>query len=207
MLIIGIAGGTGSGKTTVVRRIMERIDRNQVVIIPQDNYYRDQSHLSVEERHALNFDHPSAIEFELLVEHLKNLRKGENIDLPHYSYLTCTRAEEKTVIEPKKVIIVEGMMTLVNKEVVDMLDVKVFVDAEPDDRLIRCIQRDIEERGRDFSMVVDRYYKTVKPMHRRFIEPSKKKADLLIPHGGENTVAIDLVVARIEVELIKVPKK
>ncbi len=203
MLIIGIAGGTGSGKTTVVRRIVERIDQSQVVIIPQDNYYKDQSHLSIEQRQALNFDHPSAIEFELLVTHLKALKKGENINLPQYSYLTCTRSEDSIPIEPKKVVIVEGMMTLVNDGLVDMLDVKVFVDAEPDDRLIRCIQRDIEERGRNFSTVVDRYYKTVKPMHRLFIEPSKKKADLLIPHGGENTVAIDLVVARIEVELLK----
>jgi len=203
MLIIGIAGGTGSGKTTVVRRIMERIDQSQVVIIPQDNYYRDQSHLTLKQRQALNFDHPSAIEFELLVTHLKALRKGETIPLPQYSYLTCTRSNESVPILPKKVIIVEGMMTLVNEDLVDMLDIKVFVDAEPDDRLVRCIRRDIEERGRDFSMVVNRYYKTVKPMHRLFIEPSKKKADLLIPHGGENTVAIELVVARIEVELLK----
>ena len=203
MLLMGIAGGTGSGKSTFVRRIFENLKSNDFVIIPQDNYYRDQSHLTFEQRQKLNFDHPSSIEFDLLIEHIKLLKAGKSFELPHYSHITCTREKETTTIHPNKVVVIEGIMVLVIQELVDLMDMKFYVDADDDDRFIRCVKRDIEERARTFESVVDRYYKTVKPMHLKFIEPSKKTADLIIPHGGENKVAIDLIASRIKVELLK----
>ena len=202
MLIIGIAGGTGSGKTTVVRKILERLPEGEVVILPQDSYYRDSGHLPLEERLEINFDHPDSIEFELLVKHLKELKKGKTIDQPIYSYLTCTRAAETIPIHPCHVIIIEGILVLSNAELRKMIDLKVFVDADADDRLIRVINRDIEERGRSVNKVMERYECTVKPMHLQFIEPSKRFADLIIPQGGNNHIAIDILTKYIENKLI-----
>jgi len=198
MLIIGIAGGTGSGKSTVVRKILERLPQGEVVILPQDSYYRDSGHLPLEERLEINFDHPDSIEFELLVKHLKELKKGKNIEQPIYSYLTCTRAIETIPIQPCHVIIIEGILVLTNPDLRKMMDLKVFVDADADDRLIRVINRDIEERGRSVNKVMERYESTVKPMHLQFIEPSKRFADLIIPQGGNNHIAIDILTKYIE---------
>jgi len=207
MLIIGIAGGTGSGKTTVVRKILERLPQGEVVILPQDSYYRDSSHLPLEKRLEINFDHPDSIEFELLVKHLKELKKGKTIEQPIYSYLTCTRAVETIPIKPCHVIIVEGILVLSNPELRKIMDLKVFVDADADDRLIRVINRDIIERGRSVNKVMERYECTVKPMHLQFIEPSKRFADLIIPQGGNNHIAIDILTKYIENNLEKELKK
>jgi len=201
MLIVGIAGGTGSGKTTVVKKIIQNFPPNEVVVLSQDSYYRDNKHLPLEERQQINFDHPNSIEFELLVEHLKQLQEGKSINQPIYSYLTCLRSEESVRVEPKKVIIVEGILILTNKELRDLFDIKVFVFADADDRLIRVINRDTVERGRDVKTVLERYLKSVKPMHEQFIEPSKTYADLIIPEGGQNTVAIQVVASIIEKNL------
>ena len=195
MLIVGIAGGTGAGKSTVVRKIMERLPKNQVAVIPQDNYYKDKSHLTLEERRKLNFDHPDSIEFSLLIEQLKSLKKGEEIGVPLYSYLTCQRSDESIRIKPTKVVIVEGILIMSQPALRNCLDIKVFVDADADDRLIRCINRDILERGRNMREVLDRYETTVKPMHEQFIEPTKAFADIIIPNDKYNTVAIDVVRA------------
>jgi uridine kinase len=203
MLIIGIAGGTGSGKTTVVRKILERLPMGEVVILPQDSYYRDSSHLPLEKRLEINFDHPDSIEFELLVKHLKELKEGKTIQQPVYSYLTCTRSNETIPIKPCNVIIVEGILVLTNPELRKMMDLKVFVDADADDRLIRVINRDIIERGRSLNKVMERYECTVKPMHLQFIEPSKRFADLIIPQGGNNHIAIDILTKYIENNLEK----
>ena len=203
MLIIGIAGGTGSGKTTVVRKILERLPMGEVVILPQDSYYRDSSNLPLEKRLEINFDHPDSIEFELLVKHLKELKEGKTIEQPIYSYLTCTRSNETIPIKPCNVIIVEGILVLSNPELRKMMDLKVFVDADADDRLIRVINRDIIERGRSLNKVMERYECTVKPMHLQFIEPSKRFADLIIPQGGNNHIAIDIITKYIENNLEK----
>ena len=193
MLIIGIAGGTGSGKTTVVRKIIQSLPEGEVTIIPQDSYYRDNSDLPLEERLKLNFDEPAAIEFELLVNQLKDLKAGKPVEQPIYSYLTCTRSKETIPIQPRDVIIVEGILILCDEELRNMMDMKVFVDADADDRLIRVINRDIIERGRTVEMVIDRYEKVLKPMHLQHIEPTKRYADLIIPQGGNNLVAIDIL--------------
>lgn len=203
MLIIGIAGGTGSGKTTVVRKIVERLPAGEVVLLPQDSYYKDSSHLPLEERLEINFDHPDSIEFELLTKHLKELRKGHSVEQPIYSYLTCTRADETITVNPRDVVIVEGILVLCNPELRKMMDLKVFVDADPDDRLIRVINRDIVERGRSVNKVMERYEQTVKPMHQQFIEPTKRYADLIIPQGGNNHIAIDILTKYIENNLNK----
>lgn len=193
MLIIGIAGGTGSGKTTVVRKIIQSLPEGEVTVIPQDSYYRDNSNLPLEERLKLNFDEPAAIEFELLVNQLKDLKAGKPVEQPIYSYLTCTRSKETIPIQPRDVIIVEGILILCDEELRNMMDMKVFVDADADDRLIRVINRDIVERGRTVEMVIDRYEKVLKPMHLQHIEPTKRYADLIIPQGGNNLVAIDIL--------------
>lgn len=199
MLIIGIAGGTGSGKTTVVKEITKLLSNNQVVVIPQDSYYKDNSHLPLEERLELNFDHPESIDFKLLVKHLRELRSGKSIDQPVYSYLTCSRSKTETVkVDPAQVIIVEGILIFTCLELRNCMDIKVFVDADADDRLCRVITRDCLERGRTVDKVLDRYEKTVKPMHLQFIEPSKRYADIIIPQGGHNQVAIDILLASIE---------
>ena len=201
MLIIGIAGGTGSGKTTVVRKVLERLPKDEVVILPQDSYYKDSSHLPMEERLEINFDHPDSIEWELLIKHLKELKKGHTVNQPIYSYLTCSRAEETIPVKPCEVIIVEGILILCNTELRKLLDLKVFVDADADDRLIRVINRDIVERGRSVNKVMERYELTVKPMHVQFIEPSKRFADLIVPQGGDNHIAIDILTNYIEKNL------
>lgn len=203
MLIVGIAGGTGSGKTTVVKKIIERLPPDEVAVISQDSYYRDNSDMPEEERKKLNFDHPNAIEFELLIEHLKKLKNGESIHQPVYSYITSTRSSETILVKPKDVIIVEGILIFTNKELRDLFDMKVFVFADADDRLVRVIRRDIVERGRTVEEVLDRYTETVKPMHEQFIEPTKKYADLIVPEGGNNNVAIDVLVSIIEKNLRK----
>ena len=198
MLVVGIAGGTGSGKTTVVNRIVNLLPKGEVVVIPQDSYYYDNSHLPLEERQEINFDHPESIEFDLLVEHVKKLKEGGAIEQPIYSYLTCTRAKETIPIEPRHVIIIEGILVLTNPELRDLMDVKVFVDADPDDRLSRVILRDIVERGRSVNKVLERYDKTVKPMYLQFIEPSKRYADIIVPQGGNNLVAINILTTLLE---------
>lgn len=203
MLIIGIAGGTGSGKTTVVRKILEQLPESEVSILPQDSYYRDSSHLPLEERLEINFDHPDSIEFELLVKHLKELKKGRDIEQPVYSYLTCTRSAETVKVKPCQVVIVEGILVLTNAELRKLMDIKVFVDADADDRLIRVINRDIIERGRSVNKVMERYELTVKPMHLQFIEPTKRFADIIVPQGGNNHIAIDILTHYIEKNLNK----
>ena len=194
MLIVGIAGGTGSGKTTVVRKIVERLPDGEVVVIPQDAYYKDNSDVGLEQRQEINFDHPRSLEFSLLVDHLKKLKKGESINQPIYSYITCTRSEETISVFPRHVIIVEGILILTHKQLRNLFDIKVYVDADADDRLGRVIGRDIIERDRSVSKVLERYEKTVKPMHLQFVEPSKRYADLIIPQGGDNLVAINILV-------------
>lgn len=201
MLIIGIAGGTGSGKTTVVRKIIESLDPDEVVLLPQDSYYRDSSHVPVEERQNINFDHPDAFEWSLLSKHVTMLKEGMSIEQPTYSYLTCTRQPETTHIEPRDVIIIEGILALCDKKLRNLMDIKVFVDADSDERLIRVIQRDIQERGRTAEAVMERYTRILKPMHQQFIEPCKRYADLIIPEGGNNKIAIDILTNYIKKHL------
>lgn len=203
MLIIGIAGGTGSGKTTVVNKIISSPPQGEVAVLPQDSYYNDSSHLPMEERKKINFDEPAAIEWPLLVKHLKMLKEGQSIEMPTYSYITCTRQAETVRVEPRDVVIVEGILVLGEPELRDMMDVKVYVDADPDDRLIRVISRDCMERGRTPMMVIERYEKVLKPMHNRYIEPSKRYADLIVPQGGNNIVAIQLLTDYIKSQLNK----
>ena len=183
MLIIGIAGGTGSGKTTVVRKIIESLPAGQTAVIPQDSYYWDSSHIPVEERQNINFDEPAAIDFDLLVKHLKELKAGHSIEQPIYSFLTCTRSNETITVEPRDIVIVEGILILCNEELRNMMDMKVFVDADADDRLIRVINRE----------VIERYERVLKPMHLQHIEPTKRYADIIIPQGGHNSVAIEIM--------------
>ena len=197
MLIIGIAGGTGSGKTTVVSRIVESLPAGAVVVLPQDSYYKDSSHIALAERQKINFDHPDAFDWPLLSEQLSMLRQGLSIEQPTYSYLTSTRQRETIHIEPSEVIIVEGLLTLCDPALRRLMDLKIFVDADPDDRLIRVIQRDIVERGRTVEMVMERYIQVLKPMHLEFIEPTKRYADLIIPEGGHNQRAIDILTSYI----------
>jgi uridine kinase len=203
MLIVGIAGGTGSGKTTVVRKISEVFPNGEVIVIPQDSYYKDNKGISIEERQKINFDHPDSVEFPLLIEHLRELKKGNAVEMPLYSYLTCLRAEETVTIKPSRVVVVEGILILTDPGLRNMFDIKVFVDADADDRLGRVIQRDIIERGRTLLKVLERYHDTVKPSHLQFIEPSKRYADIIIPGGGENQVGIEVLISIIEKHLLK----
>lgn len=203
MLIIGIAGGTGSGKTTVVNKIINSLPAGEVAVLPQDSYYKDSSHIPVEERSKINFDEPAAIEWLLLVEQLQQLRQGKAIEVPTYSYLTCTRQAETIHVEPREVVIVEGILVLNDPVLRQMMDVKVFVDADADERLIRVIARDCVERGRTPLMVLNRYQEVLKPMHEMYIEPSKRFADLIVPQGGNNIVAINLLTDYIEARLRK----
>jgi len=203
MLIVGIAGGTGSGKTTVVNKVIEEFHNDQVIVLPQDAYYKDNSHISLEERQKINFDHPDSVEFSLLIDHLKKLKRGIPVNMPVYSYLTCIRAEETIPIKPARVVLVEGILILTDSGLRDMLDIKVFVDADADDRLGRVITRDIVERGRSVLKVLERYHETVKPSHLQFIEPSKRYADVIIPGGGENQVGIEVLITIIRQHLLK----
>lgn len=204
MLIVGIAGGTGSGKTTVVNKLLYMFPNGgEVIVIPQDAYYRDNGHISPEERQKINFDHPDSLEFSLLIDHLEQLKKGNAVEMPVYSYLTCLRSEETITVKPATVVIVEGILILADEGLRKMFDIKVFVDADADDRLGRVIQRDIAERGRSLQMVLERYHDTVKPSHLQFIEPSKRYADIIIPRGGENEVGIEVLVSIIEKHLNK----
>ena len=201
MLIIGIAGGSGSGKTTVVKAITEQLKEN-VVVIPQDAYYKDLSHYTAQQKRDHNFDHPDSIDFELLCQHLKELKEGKTVEQPVYSYITCARSTEETVtVKPSDVIIVEGILIFTCKELIDQMDIKLFVDADDDDRLMRVMSRDIVERGKTVDWVIERYTRTVKPMYLQFIEPSKRYADIIIPQGGHNKVAIEVISATIEKSL------
>lgn len=193
MLIIGIAGGTGSGKTTVVRKILDTLPEDIVAVIPQDSYYNDQSHLALDVRKKTNFDHPDAFEWPLLAHHIEELRNGHAIEQPTYSYLTCTRLAETVHVEPHDVIIVEGIMALYDKKMRDLMDLKIFVDAGPDERLLRVIERDIAERGHPLEMLIGKYRNVLKPMHDEFIEPTKQYADIIIPNGGENARAVSMM--------------
>jgi uridine kinase len=193
MLIIGITGGTGSGKTTVVNQIVNQLPEDQVGVISQDSYYKDTSDLSFEQRTQINFDHPKSIDFDLLVTHLKQLKKGETIPQPVYSFKEHNRTKKIIYTEPKQVMIVEGILIFAHPDIREMFDIKIYVHADSDERLIRRLKRDISERGRDLEEVLNRYQNTLKPMHQQFIEPAKEFADLIIPNNRYNTVAIDVV--------------
>lgn len=207
MLVIGIAGGSGSGKTTVVRTITQSLS-GRVVVIPQDSYYKDSSHLPIEERQKINFDHPDAIDWKLLCQQIRELKQGRTVEQPVYSYITCSRSATETVtVEPADVIIVEGILIFTHKELRDQMNIKVFVDADDDDRLMRILVRDIAERGRTIETAIEHYTETVKPMHLQFIEPSKRYADIIVPQGGHNRVAIDVIAATIEKAMTKIKKK
>lgn len=196
-IIIGIAGGTGSGKTTVSSRIADVVGSERIVVIPQDMYYRDQSHLPMEERAKINYDHPSAFDTPLLVEHLKTLKSGRPIDRPTYDFVTHTRSNRTVRVEPRDVIIVEGILVLHYPELRELMDIKIYVDTPDDIRFIRRLQRDTRERGRTIESVIEQYLSTVRPMHMEFVEPSKQFADVIIPEGGYNQIAIEMVVSTI----------
>ncbi len=195
--VIGIAGGTGSGKTTVVKKIISSFPDDRVIMLPQDAYYKDQGNISLDERKLVNYDHPSAFDNELLKEHIKQLSLGHSVDLPVYSYITYTRQKESIHIEPGEIIIVEGILVLEDPILRDLLDIKIFVDAPADVRFIRRLKRDIMERGRSVDSVIDQYMNVVRPMHMQFVEPSKWYADIIVPEGGQNEVAIDLITTKI----------
>jgi uridine kinase len=203
MIIIGIAGGTGSGKTTVVNKIMHIIPDDQVAVLGQDSYYKDNKTLSFEERQKINYDHPRSIDFDLLIQHIKDLKAGKSIHQPVYSYITHTRTEDFVVVHPKNVIIVEGILVFTNEELRNLCDIKIFVHADADERLIRRIKRDIHERGRTVEEVLNRYETMLKPMHNQFIEPSMQYADIIVPLGGDNHVAIDVLASMIKDKLRK----
>lgn len=193
MLIIGIAGGTGCGKTTVVNQILNELPEGEVGVISQDSYYKDTTHLSFDERVKINFDHPRSIDFELLEQHLKELRAGNAINQPVYSFIKHNRTGDVIVTKPRKVMIVEGILILSHPEIREHFDIKIFVHADSDERLIRRLKRDIKDRGRDIDEVLSRYQNTLKPMHQQFIEPMKEYADIIIPNNKYNTVAVDIV--------------
>ncbi len=196
-LVIGIAGGTGSGKSTIAQAIAAAVPSESVSIIEHDAYYRDLSDLPAEERSAMNFDHPGALETELLVRHVAQLRQGAPVDIPMYDFKSHHRLAERRRVESTPVIIVEGILVFVEEPMRSLMDVKIFVDTDADIRLMRRIRRDMEQRGRSFSSIRDQYYKTVRPMHLQFVEPSKRWADIIIPEGGDNQVALDFIIARV----------
>lgn len=200
-VIVGVAGGTGSGKTTVSQAILDRVGRDRIAYIQHDSYYRDLSHLPLEERSRVNFDHPDSLENELLLGHLRQLAAGRPVDVPIYDFTTHTRRPETRRVVPHRVILVEGILIFADKALREMMDVKIFVDTDADLRFLRRLQRDIAERGRTMESVIRQYLETVRPMHLEFVEPSKRYADVIIPEGGFNTIAVDMVVARIEAML------
>lgn len=197
-IVIGVAGGTASGKTTVSEAILERVGRLHIAYIQHDSYYRDLSHLPLEERARLNFDHPESLENELLIEHLKQLLAGRGVDVPVYDFTNYVRTGETRRVDPKRVILVEGILIFVDKSLRELMDVKIYVDTDADLRLIRRLQRDIADRGRSVESVIRQYLDTVRPMHLEFVEPSKRYADVIIPQGGLNQIAVDLVAARMK---------
>ena len=197
MYIIGITGGSGSGKTSVVKKIVKCFPDESVRVLSQDAYYKDNGILTQEQREQINFDHPSSIEFSLLIKHLQELKEEKTIEMPTYSYITCTRQKETISVAPGKVVIVEGILIFTDPELCDMIDLKVFVDTEADERIIRIIKRDVNERGRGLDKSILHYEKFVKPMHQTFIEPSKKFADIIIPEGGHNAKGIDILISKI----------
>ena len=207
MLLIGIAGGSGSGKTTVVKKLMEALPEDSISVVSQDAYYWDNGSLSPEAKKEINFDHPDAIEWDLLVKHLDMLKEGKTIPMPIYTYVTCARSQEVIPVKPTEVVIVEGILIMTCPELVKRLDIKIFVDTDGDDRLMRIIKRDIEERGRTVSDVLRHYETFVKPMHNQFIEPTKRLADIIIPQGGSNQVAIDIMASRIRMQLSQMKKQ
>lgn len=198
MLIIGIAGGTGCGKTTVVSKILKNLSAENVNVLSQDNYYHDNANLTLQEREKLNYDHPNSIDFDLLIQHIRDLKQGKSIEQPVYSFVSHTRTGNFVKLEPKDVLIVEGILVLTNKELLKEFNIKVFVHADSDERLIRRIRRDTQERGRDLEEVLHRYQTTLKPMHEEFIEPSKSHADIIIPNMKPNTVAIDVLTTTLK---------
>lgn len=200
-MIIGISGGTGSGKTTVARRILENVSDEQIVFLQQDSYYRNLGDLPLELRHQINFDHPDALDNDLFVNHVKALRAGEAIAMPVYDFSTHTRKVETIHIEPKPILIIEGILVFVDAALRELMDVKIFVDTDDDLRFIRRMQRDVKERGRSVESVIKQYLETVRPMHRQFVEPSKRHADVIIPEGGYNEVGIDLISGKIRAKL------
>ena len=197
-LVIGIAGGTGSGKTTIADYILKTVGPEKIAFFPHDSYYRELDHLPVEERSLVNFDHPSSLETELLIEHLVQLNEGKSIELPTYDFKTHSRKVETTRIDPQQILMVEGILILAEPELRELFDLKIYVDTDADIRFIRRLKRDIEERGRTSQSVIKQYLETVRPMHLDFVEPSKRYANLIIPEGGYNLEALDLIVARIE---------
>ncbi len=205
MLIIGIAGGSGSGKTTVVKKIVKSLPEDSVAVVPQDAYYYDNGHLSQEEKDKINFDHPNSIEWDLLNHHVNMLKTGHQINMPTYSYVDCARGKETVLIKPKEIVIIEGILILTNPALRNQLDIKIFVSTDSDDRLMRILRRDISERGRTYEEALTHYETFVKPMHQQFIEPTKMFADVIIPQGGNNKVAIDIVVSRIKMNLTSKP--
>lgn len=203
MTIIGIAGGTGSGKTTVVRKIVEALPPHYVAVVPLDSYYNDTSEMTEDERQQINFDHPDAFDWTLLAEHLSRLRQGQAVEQPTYSYITCTRLEPTVHVEPREVILIEGIMALYDKKLRDLMDLKIFVDAGPDERLLRVIERDIAERGHPLEMLIGKYRNVLKPMHDEFIEPTKLYADIIIPNVGSNERAVAMMQMYIRQALSK----
>lgn len=197
MYVIGIAGGSGSGKTTLVESILERIPKDEIAILPQDAYYKDNSHMPLEERYKVNYDHPDSIEWELMVKDIQALKTGSLIQRPTYSYLTCARLEETVPVQPKKILLVEGILLYTCMEVCEEMDMRFFLEVPADRRLTRIIQRDMESRGRTAMDVIDRYYKTVRPMHEEFIEPSRQRADMLVMGGGLNEKAAEFIASAI----------
>lgn len=197
-VVIGIAGGTGSGKTTVANVILERAGADKIAFLPHDAYYRDLSDLPPSQRAQLNFDHPDSLETSLMIEHLRALRTWEPVDIPVYDFTTHTRTGRTTRVNPCPIVLVEGILIFAETELIELFDVKIFVDTPPDVRFIRRLQRDITERGRTVESVIHQYQTTVRPMHEEFVEPSKRHSDVIIPEGGLNTVAMDMVVARVE---------
>lgn len=193
MLVIGITGGTGSGKTTVVQQIINELPEDEVCVVSQDSYYKSNTHLSYEERSKINFDHPNSVDFELLIKNVADLKKGQVVEQPVYSFVTHSRSKDTVITHPRKVLIVEGILIFNNPELRDLFDIKVFVDADADERLIRRIKRDTEERGRSIEEILNRYQTTLKRMHQQFIEPTKSYADIIIPNDRRNNVAIDII--------------
>lgn len=197
-IIIGVAGGSGSGKTTVANNLVKVFSREDAILIEQDSYYRELSHLAIDERALNNFDHPDSIEFELMKKHILELKNNKEVEIPIYDFKTHSRKVEKEIIHPSKIIVVEGILIFAVKEIRDLFDMKIFVDTDADEMLLRRIERDISERGRSFESVKNQYLRTVKPMYLEFCEPSKRYADVIIPRGGENKIAIDMILARLK---------